>query len=543
MRRILPIILFLLLLTPAMAQTSSHDVGGNTAELWAEITIPDELGSQGIKTTGNVEIFLSTADYIQTLLLSGNEPAGAAAELSPMNFALWFLTGGADFEEIFYIPALPELGLDEAHFVAPMELADLLGELAYRLPPNDRAAEKKLGKLQQRFDSLVQLASLTQLNWLAPTSEYDNEWRNLLAGADVASLDAAESVMRSELDNGNDQSGMAVEQIVSQLEDQVALYGLAEELTLAAWKGDSAAVEQSLLAFSTRLTQASEWRRGYPDEGYIDTYTLYENFNFFNIAHYLYAFAFALFLFALVVKRPRAAWLGVGAVGIGFVSHSIFLVLRWMLASHSPTSGMFEFMALMSWSTILAFLIFTLKRESYYAGIGVLALVFGIWALSGIGDPRIVQQIMPALQSPWMTIHVGLVAVGEGFLGLGFVFALFHLFKLYGKKSDRAGMLPPAEELEKLSYRAVLVAFPFYTVGGIVAGMIWAEEAWGGWWSWDPKETFALFVWLIIILFLHGRMNKGWRGKKIAWLGLLPFLMAVANLMSNLILRGLHAYN
>jgi len=537
MKRILLFIL-LLALTPAMAQ----DVGENTATLWAEITIPDELASQGIKTTGNVEIFLSTADFIQSLFLDAGDPGGVIAELPPMNFALWFLTGGADFEKIFYIPALPEFGMDKAQFIAPVELGQLLSELAHRLPPGDSDAEKKLGKLQQRFDSLVQLASLAQLNWLAPVSEYDNEWKNLLAGADVASLDAAESVMRSELDNGNDQSGMAVEQIVSQLEDQVALYGLAEELNHAAWQGDAAAVEQSLIAFSGRLTQASEWRGGYPDESYLDTYTLYENFKFFDIAHYLYLFAFALFLFAIVVKRPRAAWLGVGAIGIGFVSHTIFLVLRWMLAGHSPTSGMFEFMALMSWSTILAFLIFSLKRESYYTGIGVLALIFGIWALSTVGDARISQQIMPALQSPWMTVHVGLVAIGEGFLGLGFVFSLLHLFKLYGKKSDRAGMLPPAEELEKLSYRSVLTAFPFYTIGGIVAGMIWAEEAWGGWWSWDPKETFALFVWLILIIFLHGRMRKGWRGKKIAWLGLLPFLMAVANLMSNLILRGMHAY-
>jgi len=537
MMRILPLIL-LLALTPAMAQ----DAGANTAELWSEITIPDELASQGIKTTGNVEIFLSTANFIQSLFLDAGDPGGVIAELSPMNLTLWFLTGGADYAEVFYVPALPEFGMDEAQFVAPMELNGLLNELAHQLPPGDDGAEKKLGKLQQRFDSLVQLASLAQLNWLAPVSEYDNEWKNLLAGADAASLDAAESVMRSELDNGNDQSGMAVEQIVSQLEDQVALYGLAEELNHAAAQGDAAAVEQALIAFSTRLTQASEWRRGYPEESYIDTYTLYENFKFFDIAHYLYAFAFALFLFAIVVKRPRAAWLGVGAIGIGFVSHTIFLVLRWMLAGHSPTSGMFEFMALMSWSTILAFLIFSLKRESYYTGIGVLALIFGIWALSTVGDARISQQIMPALQSPWMTVHVGLVAVGEGFLGLGFVFALLHLFKLYGKKSDRPGMLPPAEELEKLSYRSVLVAFPFYTIGGIVAGMIWAEEAWGGWWSWDPKETFALFVWLILIIFLHARMRKGWRGKKIAWLGLLPFLMAVANLMSNLILRGMHAY-
>ncbi|MCD4732811.1 cytochrome c biogenesis protein CcsA, partial [bacterium] len=493
MKRILPFIL-LLALTPAMAQ----DAGENTAALWAEITIPDELASQGIKTTGNVEIFLSTADFIQDLFLDAGDPGGVIAELPPMNFALWFLTGGADFEKIFYIPALPEFGMDKAQFIAPIELGQLLSELAHRLPPDDTGAEKKLGKLQQRFDSLVQLASLAQLNWLAPVSEYDNEWKNLLAGADVASLDAAESVMRSELDNGNDQSGMAVEQIVSQLEDQVALYGLVEELNHAAGQGNAAAVEQSLIAFSGRLTQASEWRGGYPDESYLDTYTLYENFKFFDIAHYLYLFAFALFLFAIVVKRPRAAWLGVGAIGIGFVSHTIFLVLRWMLAGHSPTSGMFEFMALMSWSTILAFLIFSLKRESYYTGIGVLALIFGIWALSTVGDARIAQQIMHALQSPWMTAHVGLVAIEEGVMPLEFIFSLLHLFKLSGKKSDRAGMLPPAEELEKLSYRSVLVAFPFYTIGGIVAGMIWAEEAWGGWWSWEPKEAFALFVWLII---------------------------------------------
>jgi cytochrome c-type biogenesis protein CcsB len=163
-------------------------------------------------------------------------------------------------------------------------------------------------------------------------------------------------------------------------------------------------------------------------------------------------------------------------------------------------------------------------------------------ALTAIADERIVQQLMPALKSVWMTIHVGLTAVGEGFLGMGFLFALCYLIKSYTANPEQPGRLPSLGVLEERTYRSLLAAFPFYTAGGMVAGMVWAEGAWGTWWSWDPKETLALFVWFILVLFLHGRLVKGWKGRPMAWLALAPFLAAVFNLLSNLFIAGLHSY-
>ncbi|HDR06329.1 MAG TPA: c-type cytochrome biogenesis protein CcsB, partial [Candidatus Coatesbacteria bacterium] len=326
------------------------------------------------------------------------------------------------------------------------------------------------------------------------------------------------------------------------IEDQAALYGLARELAGAARTGDPGLTTETLDAFAARLERANAWRPGYPDADFRRLYATYHRLPFYDWAHYAYAFAALLFLLALLIKRVRLAWLGIGAAGLGFVAHTVYLVLRWVLSGHSPTSGMFEFMALLSWCLVGAFLLYALRRDAHYTGLGAMALVFGMLALTVISDSRIVQQLMPALKSPWMTVHVVLVAVGEGFLAMGFLFGLAYIVKSHAKNPEQPGRLPPLSILEERTHRSLLAAFPFYTAGGLVAGMIWAEEAWGRWWSWDPKETLALVVWIILVLYLHGRLVRGWRGRAAAWLALVPFLAAVFNLLSNLFISGLHSY-
>jgi cytochrome c-type biogenesis protein CcsB len=532
-----------------------RDPGANGPRLWLEVVLPAELEEIGIKATGNEEVFLSFSRYVEGLLLQGRVPDHEAAELDEMRLALWYLTGGADGEPVFYLP--PLAGLEE-ETEELLESAGLLGVEGFRSPveaqryldalevvgavSDDRALRRSVRGLRKRIGGLAESATLAQLYWLAPTSIHDYVWFNLEGGADAALLDASRDSLEEALVSGDADLSRAVDAAQGNVEDQAALYGLAVELAAAARTGDPGLAQEALDAFVARLARANSWRNGYPGGDYRRLYATYHRLPLFAFAHYAYAFAALLFLLALIIKRPRIAWLGIGATGLGFVAHTIFLALRWFLAGHSPTSGMFEFAALLSWCLVGAFLFYALRRDAHYTGLGVMALVFGMRLLTLVADDRIVQQLMPALKSFWMTVHVGLVAVGEGFLGMGFLFALLYLVKSYGKRPELPGRLPSAAILEERTHRSLLAAFPFYTAGGLVAGMIWAEGAWGTWWGWDPKETLALVVWLILVLYLHGRMVRGWRGKPMAWLALAPFLAAVFSLLSNLFIGGLHTY-
>lgn|GEM_PF-753482 len=559
MRRLLPIIL-LATLASAMPpgdtpRLPDRDPGADSPRLWLEVSLPPGLEELGLKATGNEEVFLSFALYVQGLLLDGFVPDHPAAGLDAVRLTLWFLTGGADSEPVFHLPPLPDLDGEIADrvsglglsgsggFVGPVEAQGVLDALGgFAATSDDAALRRYVRDLRRRIGGLAESATLIQLYWLAPISAHDYVWSNLEGGADAALLDASRSSLEEVVSSGEEVLERAVDTAQANLDDQAALYGLAREVGAAARTGDPVLTREALDAYVARLEQANAWRGGYPDADHRAIYATFHRLPLYDWAHYAYAFAALLFVLALAFKRPRIAWLGIGAAGLGFVAHTAYLVLRWFIAGHSPTSGMFEFMALLSWCLVAAFLLYALRRDAHYTGLGVMALVFGVLALTSIADSRIVQQLMPALKSVWMTIHVGLTAVGEGFLGMGFLFALLYLVKSYSASPERPGRLPSLGVLEERTYRSLLAAFPFYTVGGLVAGMVWAEEAWGTWWGWDPKETLALFVWLILVLFLHGRLVKGWKGRPMAWLALAPFLAAVFNLLSNLFIAGLHSY-
>jgi cytochrome c-type biogenesis protein CcsB len=523
---------------PTDVQPLDRDPGADTVDLWLQLDIPEGLEEAGIKVGGNEEVFLSFAAHLREQLTDGRTPPGRAGELDAAAFALWFLTGGADREPVFYLPACPGLGIAESRHLAPVEAAALLDGLE----PADDASRRRLREIRQRLGFIAGHSRLADLLLLAPPSEYDNRWRDLNQGSDPLAVDAARSDFERLTVDAEPAMLEGADASLAQLEDQAALYGLAAELTGAARTGDPAATQTALSAFYERLVTANDWREGYPAEEFRSAYATYKRLPLYDWAHYAYALAGLLFLIALILNRSRLAWLGIGAVGLGFVAHAAFLALRWYLSGHSPTSGMFEFLALLSWSIVGVYLYFALRREMHQGGLGVVLLVFALWLLSDIRGQRIVQQIMPALDSVWMTLHVGLVAIGEGILGVGFIFAVLYLIKSYSADPAKPGRLPTAATLSDYTYRSLSFAFPFYAVGGILAGMIWAEQAWGTWWSWDPKETLALFVGIVLLLYLHARRVGDWRDRRLGWLALAPFLVAVLNLLSNLIIRGLHAY-
>jgi cytochrome c-type biogenesis protein CcsB len=164
------------------------------------------------------------------------------------------------------------------------------------------------------------------------------------------------------------------------------------------------------------------------------------------------------------------------------------------------------------------------------------------------------QPLVPALQSYWLAIHVTLVSIAEGALMTSAVLTVLFLVKQryervaatpgakIGTFTKFGARLPSATTLDKVAYRVVAFSFPLYTVA-IICGAIWAEAAWGRYWGWDPKETWAFIVWVIYASYLHARATAGWKGRAAAWVNLAGFGAITFNfLIVNIVVSGLHSY-
>ena len=158
---------------------------------------------------------------------------------------------------------------------------------------------------------------------------------------------------------------------------------------------------------------------------------------------------------------------------------------------------------------------------------------------------------MPALQSYWLSIHVTAMTVATGtyfvavVLGVVYLFAARHARRVAAGLSTRSGevrRLPQPERLDRLAYRTVVFAFPIWTFG-IIAGAIWADQAWGRYWGWDPTETWAFITWVVYACFLHARVTAGWRGRRAQVIQLVGFGCLLFNLVGvSLFVTGLHSY-
>jgi cytochrome c-type biogenesis protein CcsB len=234
------------------------------------------------------------------------------------------------------------------------------------------------------------------------------------------------------------------------------------------------------------------------------------------------------------------------AVVLGFTG----MLVRWYESyligtdiGHIPVSNLYEVFILFCLITALFYLYYEQHYATRQLGAFVLLIIsaavgFLLWytVSSNAAD---IQPLVPALQSWWMKIHVPANFIGYGTFSLAAMVAAAYLLKSKGYLSDR---LPALEVLDDVMYKAISVGFVFFTIATIL-GALWAAEAWGGYWSWDPKETWALIVWLNYAAWLHMRLMKGLRGQVAAWWALTGLLVTTfAFLGVNMFLSGLHSY-
>jgi len=267
---------------------------------------------------------------------------------------------------------------------------------------------------------------------------------------------------------------------------------------------------------------------------------------FFYIAFGFYAVSMLFFIIYPAAKSKTVANIAGWLMTLGLLPHTTALILRWHLAGHSPYSNMFEYMSSMAWMAVVLFAIFNFKYKKPIIGVFVMPICFMLMVSASLMPKEISQQLMPALQSYWFEIHVSLAVLAEGAFAVAFGVSLMYLFRnsLTQKNaaSKTAEMLPSLEALDSINYKAISIGYPLFTIGALFAGAIWANEAWGTFWSWDPKETGALIVWLFYTAYLHARYVKGWSGSKAAWMSIIGFLLALASFFGNMFLGGDHAY-
>ena len=263
----------------------------------------------------------------------------------------------------------------------------------------------------------------------------------------------------------------------------------------------------------------------------------------FLLATFFYVVALASRSVMMGQLARRITW---AAVWIGCVGMLVRWYESYLLGAdigHIPISNLYEVFVLFSLITAVFYLYYEQRYNSPALGAFVLwviaaAVLFMFW-YSASRDAHEIQPLVPALQSWWMKIHVPANFIGYGTFALAAMVAVAYLLKQKGILADR---LPDLELLDDVMYKAISVGFAFFTVATIL-GALWAADAWGGYWSWDPKETWALIVWLNYAAWLHMRLMKGLRGTFAAWWALGGLVVtSFAFLGVNMFLSGLHSY-
>ena len=239
--------------------------------------------------------------------------------------------------------------------------------------------------------------------------------------------------------------------------------------------------------------------------------------------------------------RTIARWILI-ASGI---LQTLSLISRALLTGYAPVTSQHEAVAFFAWATTWAYLSFrwryTVKNFGTFASLLIVILLMISAAVSRETAP-----LVPALQSWWLPVHAGVSFVAYGFLALAFCGGLMYLLQEKELKSKRFGYffsrLPSLDALDQLNSHCLTAGFLFLTLG-IITGTMWAHQAWGSYWQWDPKETWSLITWFIYLIQVHQRITGGWRGRRAAVMAILGFSAVVFTLWGvTYLLGGVHSY-
>ena len=269
------------------------------------------------------------------------------------------------------------------------------------------------------------------------------------------------------------------------------------------------------------------------------------------VVTFAYLFCAILYVAGVIFHRRSLQTWGSRLAAVTLVVQTAGILLRWNESyrigyGHAPLSNLYESLVFGAWAIMLIYLVSEYRSKTKALGVFPSFFAFLAMAYASFStnvDSKI-QPLLPALKSNWLIAHVVTCFLGYAAFAVSCGISALYLLKTARSEEKRGviGMLPPLRELEEINYQMILFGFLWLSVG-IITGSVWANSAWGTYWSWDPKETWSLITWFIYAAILHTRAMKGRRGSDTAWLSILGFACVLFTYFGvNFLLSGLHSY-
>ena len=236
-------------------------------------------------------------------------------------------------------------------------------------------------------------------------------------------------------------------------------------------------------------------------------------------------------------------WLGTALLLLG-------VVLRGLWAGRVPWGNMYEFSITAALGIVVVFLGFSIKRDVRWLGIFIVIPALLTLGLAVTVLYTEAAQLVPALKSYWLVIHVSAAIICSGAFTLSAAVSALALVQGHAERkaagapvTGLTARMPSQERLQVMANRIIAFTFPLWTFA-VIAGAIWAENAWGRYWGWDPKETWAFITWVVFAAYLHARSTVGWRGNRASWIAIIGWSTFLANYFGvNLFINSLHSYS
>jgi len=255
------------------------------------------------------------------------------------------------------------------------------------------------------------------------------------------------------------------------------------------------------------------------------------------------------------VEKRQWAGIGMSLSWLGGLLLVACVVFRSWSVARPPLGNMYEFAAVGAMFVMIAFLGWSLRKDVRWLGLFVVGPVVLVEMLCALVFYTAASSLLPSLKSPWLVIHVTVATLGIALFTIAFSVTILYFIQMW--REDKAqewqeeggtrfrfmDALPKSDVLDRTAYGLLIVAFPLWTFT-LIAGAIWAQKAWGHYWTWDPKEVWTLVIWVVYAAYLHARLTAGWSGKKAAYISLVGFACILVNYMIvNVYFVGMHSYS
>ena len=267
------------------------------------------------------------------------------------------------------------------------------------------------------------------------------------------------------------------------------------------------------------------------------------------ITTFAYLLCALLYLSGVIFHRRTIMFWGSVTGAATLVVQLAAMILRWWESyrigyGHAPLSNLYESLVFAAWAIMLIYLVMEYRTKE--RALGVFPALFAFLAMAyasfSTGVSSKIQPLLPALKSNWLIAHVVTCFIGYAAFAVSFGISILYITRESKQEASAHSLLPDIRRLDELNYQMVLFGFLWLSLG-IITGSVWADLAWGAYWSWDPKETWSLITWLIYAALLHARAMKGWRGGRVAWLSVIGFGCVLFTYFGvNFLLGGLHSY-